>query len=74
MGYTLSGYTWHTCEVFSSLGVSFSLLVSESIIKVPCHFVGLVFTLSESEIYSEEISSSKTQVYMVLKQSEEVST
>lgn len=48
--------------------------VSESITKVPCHFVGLVFTLSESNYILKKYHLSETQVYMVLKQSGEVST
>ena len=50
--------------------VSFTLSVSESMTKVFCLFVGLIFTSSESELYSEELSSSETLVYMLLEQSE----
>ena len=35
-------------------------------------FLGLIFILSESELYSEELPSSETLVYMLLRQSEVV--
>ena len=40
--------------------------VSESITKVFCLFVGLIFTSSDSELCSEELPSSETLAYMSL--------
>ena len=51
----------------------FLLSVSESITKVFCLFTALKFTSSESELYSEELSSSKTLLYTLLRPSEKVS-
>ena len=56
-----------------ALWVSFSLSVSESITENFYLYVGLIFTLSESELYSEELSSSETLVYMLCGQSKKVS-
>ena len=51
--------------------VSFSLSVSESV-RIFYPSVGLIFRLSESELYSEELSSSAILVYMLLGQSEKI--
>ena len=48
--------------------VSYALNVSESITKVVGHIVDLIFTSSESELYSEDLSSSETLVYVLLGQ------
>ena len=45
-------------------GVSFSLSISESITKIFCLFVGLIFTSSESELYLEELSYYETLKYI----------
>ena len=52
--------------------VSCLLSVSESITKVFCLFIGLIFTSSELELCSEELSSSEMLVYILLGQSEKV--
>lgn len=45
--------------------VSFSLSLSEPILMFFCPFVGLIFTSSESELLSKELSSSETLVHML---------
>ena len=44
----------------------------ESITKVSCLFVGLIFTPSESELYSDDLSPSETLVHMSLGPSKKV--
>lgn len=66
---TFNSDTWHACKAFPSTA-PFSLSISEPVTQVFCLFVGLTRTPSESELYSEELSSSETLVSMLLGQSE----
>ena len=62
-----------TKEHSLALWVSFPLSVPEPITEVFLSFDGLIFTMSESELHSEELSSSDTPTYTLLGQSEQVS-
>ena len=46
---------------------NFHLLYQNQSLRFFCLFVGLLFASSESELYSEELSSSETLVYMSLR-------
>ena len=69
LGELLNSVVTH-CKVFTDTPVKSSLAswascspsVSESITKVCCHFVSLIFTSSEPKLYSEELSSPDTLV------------
>ena len=57
-----------TKEHSPAVWVSCSISLSQSITKVFFLFVGLIFSASDSELYSEDLSSSETLVYLSLNQ------
>ena len=59
-----NNYTWYARSVLRTKSFIFTFCIR--ITKVFCLFIGLIFMSSESELYSKELSSSETLVYMSL--------